>query len=111
MRFGGQNRDEILYDEVSLLTKQGPRPLHQTVHRPTRDKIAGIFSIEVEGQRARNHEPLPEAVHRSWGAIAKVAADPSNPFSYNPETASRLGYPGDVKICARSEPLQRWVKC
>ena len=99
MLFRGQKCDEVLYNEVPLPTKQGLRPLLQAAHRPMRDKITGTLSIKVEGQRACNHEPLSEVVHWSWGAIAKVVAEPLNPFSYNPETARRLGYLGDVKIC------------
>ena len=75
--------------------------------------MPGIFSIEVEGQRARNHEPLSEAIHfrRTWGGIPEVIADVSNPFSYDPKTISSLRYFGNVEVCGRSEPLEWWVKC
>jgi len=72
--------------------------------------MSGIFSIEVKGQRAYNREPLPGAAHRS-GFIVGVIAGGLNPFSYDPETISSIGYVGNVKIRERSKPLKRWVKC
>ena len=92
MVFGGQKYDEILHDGIPLLAC---RP----IQRRTRDKMRGIFSIEVESQRARNHEPLSEAVHR-YGVI--VTAGGLNPFSGNPEVISPLEYAGGVKVREQS---------
>jgi hypothetical protein len=111
MCFRGYERDEILDDEIPLATKQGLRPQCRPVHQRTRDKSPSIFSIEVEGQRACNHEPLSEAVHGSRGVVPEVIADVTNPFPCNPETIGSLGYVCDAKIRERSKPLKSWMKC
>jgi len=72
--------------------------------------MSGIFSIEVEGQRAHNHEQLPEAAHRP-GFVVGVVACGLNPFSYDPETIGSIGCVGNVEIHERSESLKGWVKC
>jgi hypothetical protein len=101
MHFGGQKSDEITCDGVP--------PMHQLVQRGMCDITSGIFSIEVEGKRSCDYEPLSEAVHRSR-VTAGVIADRSNPFSYDPQTISSIGYLGNVKVCRRSEYLNGWVK-
>ena len=61
--------------------------------------MRGVFSIEVESQRTRNHEPLSEAVHR-YGVI--VTAGGLDPFSCNPEVIIPLEYAGGVKVREKS---------
>jgi len=110
MVFGGQKRDEILYDGVVLLTMRGLRPQFRLVHRRMKGIILGISSIEVEGQRACNHEPVSGAISGSWGVMSEVVTDVLDPLSYNRETISSLGYTSYVEIRERSEPLERRMK-
>ena len=70
---------------------------YQPVQRGTSDRMLDIFSIEVEGQRACNYEPLSEAVHWSGVAVG-VIADGLNPFPYDPQTISSIGDVGNVKV-------------
>ena len=71
--------------------------------------MSGIFSIEVEGQRAYNREPLPEAAHRP-GFIVGIMAGGLNPFSHDPKTIGSIGYVGNVEIRERSERLKWRMK-
>ena len=74
------------------------------------DEMPGVFLIEIESQRTRNHVVLLEAI-RQAGVTTGVIADGFDPFSYDPQTISPVGDFGDVKIRERSEPLEGWMKC
>ena len=70
----------------------------------------GVFPIKVEGQRACDCEPLSEAVHRFRRDVLKIMTGVLNPFSYDPEAISTLGYSANVEVGERSEGLKRWMK-
>ena len=98
---------------MSPLSNEATRPQAPPVHAGSGNEVSGIFPVQVKCQRACNHELGSEVFVvdqlRGFRTVFEPIANESDPFSDDPETVRRFGYPGEIKVCIRPKFVQRWM--